>query len=300
MIDFLNSLNQFILTVGAVLLALIIMKIIEEAADKHVSIFQTWSRPRLYELSFIYPLARDMKLQGMSDDDIIDELVYRYDNKRLAIQQYEPKKKEYQEAIAFVGKVLRDREIMKKYILTSSFGKKTFKELEKEIAAKSDDDDSHQKSQESNTIANKTDEVLLDTNFLGKVLKDDSPVNRNYALDWLSALFSMPVEDPSGKKMHKSAICNFLAVHIALSSPCKDGGEDGYFVFKNCLPEVDLLSALEQLKEIHPEIKMPSYTSNNYQYRGKVMDNKEWIQAIREMVLSSIPSKTKTDGESEE
>lgn len=287
-----DAVTLFLFMVGAVLVGLLIFKIIEDAADKNVNIFQTWKRPRLYELSFIYPLARDMKFQGMSDDEIIEELIYRYDNKRLAIQQFEPKKKKYKEAIEFVGRVLNDSEIMKKYILTSKFGKKSFLELEKEMESKEDDDESNQNSQKQPALSS-TDEVLQDTSFLGKILKKDSPINRNYALDWLSALFSMPVTDPSGSKMHKSSIRNFLAVHIAFSNPKVDDEDNkDYYLFKNGLYEIELLNALDSLKVLHPDMKIPSSTGNNGSVRDEVMDNKKWIDAIRDRVLSSIRNRT--------
>lgn len=287
-LDLLASAIPFITTVAAVIVGLLIFKIIEDAVDKGVSIFDTWSRPRLYELSFIYPIARDLKFQGLSDDEIIDELVRRYDNKRLAIQQFEPEKDEYKEAIVFVGRVLRNRELMKKYILTSSFGKKTFLELEKEMDSKHKNDDSHQGEEEQTIDANKIDEVLQDTSFIGKILKTDTPENRNFALEWLQVLFSMPIIDPSGQKMQDSSIRNFLAVHIALSYPSTNGGDEDYFILKNCLSETDFLSVLERLASINGNMKIPSSTGNNGKFRAMVRDNQLWIKAIRDKVLSSI------------
>lgn len=265
MLDFLNSAYNFLFIVAAVIVGELIMKMIEDAADKHVSFFQTINNPRLYELSFLYPLARDMKLKGMSDDEIIEELKNRFDSKRLSFQQYEPTKDKYREAVEFAGRVIHNKEAMKRFIITSDFGKKSYKKLVKELPEM----EARQKEEESRAESENKAAIKC----------------TNVIKDCISGLFIFPENDSEGQ-MHKDKIKNFIAVRLAcLKVNLLVDGEYSE-LFNEELSEVQFLNRLKDLQKEFPDMKLPESTGNTGTYKARVQDNQQWITSIVKRIQS--------------
>lgn len=246
-IETINGLTLFLSNVGACLIAILVFEVIRDAANKNVSIFTTHKNTRLYCLSFIYDIARNMKLEGKSDGEIQKELQRRYNAKALPFMMSSQLSPKMIDAINFVWIVLNDSNLLFSYVATPTFGKSSYKELLSKINSKEED---------------RNAEFALKN-----ILIDSSNENVQRCKKWLPALCTRPfVEDLSECGERDKGGRNEALLYLLLKPGEGEVEDSSVFVFKANTSQRGFVDCMLKLKECYPSMEVVKLTAFSRQY----------------------------------
>lgn len=246
-IETINGLTLFLCNVGACLLAILVFEVIRDAVNKNVSIFATYKDTRLHCLSFVYNIARNLKLEGKSDGEIQKELQRRYDAKALPFMMSSQLSSKMEDAINFVGIVLNDANLLFTYVATPTFGKSRYKELLSKVDTKEED--------------RNAEFALKD------ILIDSSNENVQRCKKWLPALCTRPFVEDISECGDKDKGGRNEALLFTLFKPAEGEKEDSsVFVFKANTSERSFVDCMLKLKECYPSMEVVKLTAFNRQY----------------------------------
>jgi len=243
----LGQLVIFLIDLVACLFAILIFEAIKNAINKNVSIFSTYKNTKLYCLSFVYEIARNLKLEGKSDIEIQNELQRRYKAKALPFMISLQPSKTMLEAIDFVGIVINDTHLLFTYVATPAFGKNTYKILLTKVNLKEEERDAE--------FAMKS------------ILIDDSEDNVKRCQKWLQCMCTRPFMEEFSDCGEKDKGGRNEALLFTFLKPAE--GEDespDTFVFKKKTSERAFVDCLLKLKKCHPSVEVVKMTAFNRQY----------------------------------
>lgn len=260
-----EKIELFLIIVVADMFAMLIFMLIKDAVEKNVSIFRTWKNTRLYHLSFVYARAKELRKLGYSDTAICNQLKKEFENnslpfllypprmpkdisKKRKMKKYNERLEDYKKAVDFVGQVIANPELLKKYVITPDFGKGTDKELMSKL----------------NT--NDIQQAAYDA--LKKCLSDESEENINDAMKWFPSLFISPYIIPEKLNLKVGKIENSAAVFYALSKSTE--------FFKKDISLRAYIDCLSKLQAINPTMTIAKSPGDISKYSNKVQSNTQW------------------------
>ena len=226
-------------------LTLLIYLAMKDAVNRNVSFFATYKNTKLYCLSFVYGIARDMKLEGKKDGEIQEELIRLYNAKSLPFMMSSQLSPKMTEAITFVGIVLKDANLLFTYVATPTFGKDSYMELLSKVDAK--------------------DEVKEAEFALKNILINDSDENIQKCMKWLPALCTRPFVEDLSECGNTQAGRNEALIY-ALFRPAQGEQEDpSKFVFKFTASRRNFVDCLVKLQKCYPSMEVVQMTAFNRQ-----------------------------------
>lgn len=237
---------HFLSIILAFILGALILMYLDDRQKRGVGLLLTIGRPKLYYLSFIYMIGRELQLQGKKDTEIQKELLRRYKDKALPFLWYKNDKDK--ESIEFVGKVLGDKDILFKYIVTPLFGLKAYQKLLAEF--------------------NEEKGIREAKSAIEVALIDNTPDKVEECFQWLPKLFYLPYiaqEDGDVEKQENTAAIYYYLNETKDDKPEADSIKDKlavnpYFKDLRIRGYIDLLI---KMKTVYPDMvfsNSPSFT----------------------------------------
>ena len=231
-----------------------VMSLVADYAKKQLRIFGDL---RFNYISPIHREAFSMLYNGMDPNSILKQLR----KMRFSYLEETTKNKNTQKKIAFATAVLKDDELMKKYIIVPEFNYKTFKQLRKEVGPTPIIEDQRLSYKE-------LDNILINTNS----------ENNKRVRDVIALVTSQECLDKTdyAKKCGAGKIC-VIIYKCLLGSIIRDDTS-----------QTDFVVCLNALQKCFPKMKIVKLSEFSKQMSKTDKNDKEYIE-IKEIIREYLP-----------
>lgn len=139
--EFLVNATSFLLHFLECFLAIFIYDVIKMQAERNISFFQFMFCPESYYLSFIYKESRNLRLEGMSVQEVQEKILEKFNNNSLPFLLSPTNKKKNLDAISLTKASVENLELFSEYVCTPNFGKSSVKKLKQILMTKEGGDE---------------------------------------------------------------------------------------------------------------------------------------------------------------
>lgn len=260
MSQLLSNICIFLIMFAACFLAIFVFWLIEERVASNTPFLLRLKDDRYNHLAILYKEIRNERLAGHSDIDVQKRLLDKYNNRSFPFMLSASSSPRYNDSIAFIGRVINNKEILFEFASKPDFNKKAFKELLKHMEDEEKDKDARE--------------------ALRRILKDKSPESVNMSRIWFPQLFINFIPDPNDKERRIYTTENEFSVYFYLKGV--------YLDENNTLdPFVDSVKTLQRYYSQMKVVRSKSHSTD--QITKMSLSDKRCI-AMREYVEQTIRS----------
>ena len=250
-----------LILVLADLFALLVFWICLKNANTNIHFFRRMTIWRFNCLALLYEEFKSERLSGLSQEAALKEIKKKYKNNSLPFMLHS----EGTEDIAFIGRLLDNKEVFFRFMDTSSFTKKKYNEMIR--------------------LMDLENSMQIAHSSVSNILIDNNTPNVDYAIQWLHTLCVPPfVNDPDNPDRTIGKLENYFSILYYTK---------GEYI-KDTISQDSFLCAMKALARVYPDMQIASSKGHSGKYEARLRkDDKR-----RNAILSAIQDICKNNSSS--